>query len=232
MTQFFTIEQHALREGLQLAQQRIDVPVRPKGDGWAGVILTVGRRGPLLDKGLVGEHRWTSESFEIDADSLRVGDFEVPLPLVEGTRAKFAVVRSYDIPLVQDRPPLVFVELVIGSCPDLVVGNPEQPAQHRALGFVALAGHGFSLAAPGPFNRYLAGLEDGNPMHRFTTFDDGEQLLAAGHFLPIWGVHQWDYRLVFCRGALPEADRPLLGRQVLPRATIRSIWALTGDSTC
>ncbi|MGC4069345.1 MAG: hypothetical protein QM784_32790 [Polyangiaceae bacterium] len=175
------------------------------------------RTGPIprVDKGLVGVHRWTTEPFDVDADTIRVGYEEAPLPEVNGARAQVGIVRGYELPVAQERPPLVFVELVLGSTVASVRDSLEQPERYRASSFVALGGHGFSLAAPAPFERYLAGLEDGNAMHRFTTTEEGEELLAAGHFVPVWGVHQWDYRLVFCRGHMPEEDCRLLGRRVL-----------------
>lgn len=212
----FTVEKDKLRHGIVLGEQRIDVPQQLfVGGGWAGLVLTAPNPGMLVDQGLVGRHVWTSARVEFVAESVRVGDCEARLPQAAEGSTRIGVARAYELPVTHGRPPFVFVELLLGIPSEGSVEPAEQPARHRALGFVAQGGHGFSLAAPHAFDRYLDGLEDGNAMRRFATTDDGDNLMAAGHFIPVWGVHQWDYRLVICRGSLPPTEQPLLGRLVL-----------------
>lgn len=214
----FTVEKEALQRGIVLGDQRIDVPQQlVLGGGWAGLILTAQNPATLLDQGLVGRHVWTSAPAEFVAESLCVGDCEARLPHSSEGFPRAGVVRAYELPVTQGRPPFVFLEVLLVTAETGAIEASEQPARHRAIGFVAQGGHGFSLAAPAGFDRYLASLEDGNAMRRFTTTDAGDHLLAAGHFLPVWGVHQWDYRLVICRGSLPPSEHPLLGRLVLPK---------------
>jgi len=218
---FSTLDSSDLRSLLQLrlGTRQLDVPVpvaATEQASFVGVVTHVtdsphepwdeGLLGALVDEREIALPRPSGDQLEL---AFSTDESSV----VEG-KVQAAALRTYRLEPTQDRPPFVTLELQLARSAGS--WSAPQPHDHRALFFVALGGEGFSLAVPEAFDRYARGVPGGNILERFTTTEDGDELMAAGHFVPVWGIHQWDYRLVATRRPLTPQERALLGVQVLP----------------
>jgi hypothetical protein len=117
--------------------------------------------------------------------------------------------------------------LVDQSKEDLNLDIPQQRSHHLGLIF-RTASLGFVLYNPAILEDYIRRVGTSNPLlDKFTSTDDGEQLIAQGAIIPVLGIQSRTYRLIVRRSDDEPSDKEWLGESITPPRK----YALTGDPT-